>query len=250
MIILEMQNHLIRRVDARTRIITTLAGDGVAGDRGDGGPAKDARFSIPHCIAIDAKDNIYVSDLGNHCVRRIDAASGRIETIVGTGEESLPSEGGSARSEPFLTPQGVEVDGDNLWIASVSGHSLWRLDLQRGTIHRVAGDGQRGYTGDGGDPLAATFDGPRGIGISPEGIVYVTEGENNIVRAIAPQQHAIWTVAGVGADRSVFDADRIPATKAAIGQPHAVCVCGDTLIVSDTLNHRVRLLRPLNRDAH
>jgi hypothetical protein len=73
MLILEMQNHLIRRVDAQSGTITTLAGDGVAGDRGDGGPARQARFRSPHSITLDDKDNLYVSDLGNHRVRRIEA---------------------------------------------------------------------------------------------------------------------------------------------------------------------------------
>jgi streptogramin lyase len=149
MLILEMQNHAIRRVDAKTGIITTIAGDGSAGDRGDGGPARQARFRMPHSITLDAKDNLYVSDLGNHRVRRIDATTGRIESIAGNGKSALPHDGGNARDQPFLTPQGVAVRDGQLWIASVSGHSLWRLDLGRGSIHRVAGTGKRGHTGDG-----------------------------------------------------------------------------------------------------
>src|SRR5262249_36643693 len=116
MLILEMQNHVIRKVDAKTGTISTLAGDGVAGDRGDGGPARQARFRYPHSIQLDDKDNIYVSDLSNHRVRRIDAKTGRIETIAGNGKKELPTDGGKAREEPFLTPQGLVVRGENLWI--------------------------------------------------------------------------------------------------------------------------------------
>jgi sugar lactone lactonase YvrE len=136
MLILDMQNHAIRRVDKQTGTITTVAGDGVAGDRGDGGPARQARFRAPHSITLDDKDNLYVSDLANHRVRRIDAATGQIESIVGNGKGELPHDGGNARDEPFLTPQGLAIRGDHLWIASVSGHSLWRLHLKQGTIHR------------------------------------------------------------------------------------------------------------------
>jgi streptogramin lyase len=246
MLILEMKNHLIRRVDARSGTITTLAGDGVAGDRGDGGPARQARFRSPHSITLDDKDNLYVSDLGNHCVRRIDATSGRIASIVGNGEGKLPRDGGNAREEPFLTPQGLAIRGVNLWIASVSGHSLWRLDFKSGTIHRVAGTGKKGHTGDGGDPLMATFDGPRGMMLSPSGILYVPEGENNVLRAVDTVKGSIRTLAGVGPKQHRYGGDGIPATLAPIWQPHGVCAGNNgTLIFSDTINHRVRVLVPV-----
>jgi streptogramin lyase len=243
MLILEMRNHLIRRVDAKSGIITTLAGDGIAGDRGDGGPARAARFRNPHSFCLDRQDNIYVSDLSNHRVRRIDARTQKIEAIVGTGEKRLPTEGGRARSEPFLTPQGLATRGGTLWIASVSGHSIWRLDLKRGTLHRIAGTGTRGYTGDGGDPLLATLDGPRGMTLSQSGVLYVAEGENDVLRAIDTARRTIFTVAGVGPGERPFRGDGIPATEAPLRQPHGVCVERDgALIVSDTIHHRVRRL--------
>jgi streptogramin lyase len=247
MLILEMQSHVLRKVDARSGTITTLAGDGVAGDRGDGGPARQARFRHPHSIQLDDQDNIYVSDLENHRVRRIEAKTGRIETIAGNGRKGLPHDGGRAREEPLLTPQGLVVRGESLWIASVSGQSLWRLDLKRGTIHRAAGTGKRGHTGDGDDPLKATFDGPRGMTMSSSGVLYLAEGENNVIRAIDPVNRTVATLAGVGPKVRRFNGDGIPATEAAIGQPHGVCV-GDkgTLIISDTMNHRVRLLVPIS----
>lgn len=250
MLILEMVNHVLRKVDAKSGTITTLAGDAIAGDRGDGGPARKARFRHPHSIQLDAQDNIYISDLENHRVRRIDAKTGRIETMVGNGKKELPKDGGIAREEPFLTPQGLVVRGDNLWIASVSGQSLWRLDLKRGTIHRVAGTGKRGHTGDGGDPLQATLDGPRGMAMSKSGVIYLAEGENNIIRAIDTVHRSIRTVAGVGPKDRQYNADGIPATKASIWQPHGVCVAEKgALIISDTKNHRMRLLVPISRAA-
>jgi streptogramin lyase len=247
MLILDMKNHAIRRVDARTGTITTVAGDGVAGDRGDGGPARQARFRMPHSITLDEKDNLYVSDLANHRVRRMDATSGQIESLVGNGKGELPHDGGNARAEPFLTPQGLAVRGEYLWIASVSGHSLWRLHLKRGTIHRVAGTGKRGHTGDGGAPLLATLDGPRGMTMSSTGILYVAEGENNVLRAVDTVNGSIRTLAGVGPKQHRYGGDGIPATQAPLWQPHGVCVGGkDTLIISDTINHRVRLLVPVS----
>jgi DNA-binding beta-propeller fold protein YncE len=244
MFIVEMQNHLIRKVDAQSGMISTVAGDGVPGFQGDNGPALQARFRDPHSITIDENDNIYVSDLSNHRVRRVDARSGRIETLVGNGQGQLPASGGLARDQPFLTPQGLVVHGQSLWVASVSGHSVWRLDLETGLIHRVAGTGRQGHSGDGGDPLAATFDGPRGIAMSGGGIMYVAEGENNIIRAIDTVQSSIGTIAGVGSKQHRYARDGILATAAPLWQPHGVCVRSNgELVISDTMNHRVRLLR-------
>jgi DNA-binding beta-propeller fold protein YncE len=246
LIIVEMKNHLIRKVDVRTGTISTLAGDGVAGFQGDSGPALQARFRDPHSLAIDAHDNIYVSDLANNRVRRVDAETGQITTLIGDGQEKLPTSGELAREQPFLTPQGLVVRNHNLWIASVSGHSLWRLDLETGRIHRVAGTGRPGHSGDGGDPLAATFDGPRGMTMSADGILYVAEGENNVIRAIDTVQGSIRTIAGVGREHHHYGGDGIPATRAPLWQPHGVCVGLDGgLLVSDTKNHRVRLLVPI-----
>jgi len=245
MLILEMQNHLIRRVAAGSGRITTLAGDGTAGYRGDGGPAREARFHDPHSFVLDRQDNIYVSDLANHRVRRIDARSGRIETVLGNGQGAFPEDAGLAKEQPFLTPQGLVVRPESLWIASVSGHSIWRLDRKSGRIYRVAGTGRRGHAGDGGDPREATLDGPRGMMMSDSGVLYVAEGENNVIRALDPARHLIQTIAGVGPERHVYAGDGVPATTAPLWQPHGVCA-GDrgSLIFSDTRNHRVRRLLP------
>jgi sugar lactone lactonase YvrE len=248
MLIVEMQNHLVRRVDAASRTISTVAGDGVAGYRGDGGPARDARFRDPHSICLDDHDNIYVSDLANHRVRRIDATSGIIETLAGNGQRGLPQDDGIAKEQPFLTPQGIAVRGNDLWIASVSGHSVWRLDLQTGRIHRVVGSGKAGHTGDGGNPLDATFDGPRGITLTTSGVLYVVEGENNIIRAVDTVHGSIRTIAGVGREQHTYAGDGIVATTAPLSQPHGVCVSKNgSLVISDTKNHRVRTLVPTSR---
>ena len=248
MLIVEMQNHLIRRVDAQSGVITTVAGDGVAGYRGDDGPARQARFRDPHSITLDKNDNIYISDISNHRVRRIDAKSGRIETLAGNGKPGFPKDGGLAKDQPLITPQGIVVHNGFLWIASFRGHMVWRVGLKTGVIHRFAGTGRRGYTGDGGNPLEATFDGPRGITMSPSGVLYVVEGENNIIRAIDTVRGSIRTIAGAGPEKHAYAGDGVPAIKAPIWQPHGICVSPDgSLVLSDTKNHRVRRLFPDSR---
>ena len=250
MLILEMRNHLIRRVDAKSGLISTLAGDGVAGDRGDGGPARQARFRSPHNFALDQHDNIYISDILNHRVRRIDSESGQIETIVGNGSKAFPQDGGVAKQQPLLTPAGIVVYDDALWITSYRGHMVWRLEFETGLIHRIAGTGRQSYTGDGGNPLEATFDGPRGMAMSPDGVLYVVEGENNVIRAIDTVHGSISTIAGIGPEEFVFAGDGLPAVDAPLWQPHGICISHNgSLVFSDTKNHRVRRLSPASRAA-
>lgn len=247
MLILDMRNHVLRRVDAKSGNISTIAGDGTAGDRGDGGSAADARLNYPHSMALDSEDNIFVGDILNHRVRRIDARSGKIETVVGNGQEGIPQDGGLAREQPVTTPQGLAVYDGGLWLASYRLHRIWRVDLQTGVIRHMAGTGQQGHTGDGGDPLKATLDGPRGMKISPDGILYLLEGENNVLRAFDIGRGTIRTLAGVGPDRHKYEGDGGLATLAPLWQPHGVCVSSDgSLIISDTINHRVRKLIPIH----
>ncbi|MSR56723.1 MAG: hypothetical protein EXS05_03510 [Planctomycetaceae bacterium] len=246
MLILDMRNHVLRRVDDKTGIISTVAGDGTLGDRGDGGPAEEARLHYPHSMALDHDDNIFVGDILNHRVRRIDARTGRIETVAGNGQEGVPQDGGLAREQPVTTPQGLAVHDGGLWLASNRLHRIWRVDLRTGVIRHIAGTGQQGHTGDGGDPLQATLDGPRGMKISPDGILYLLEGENNVLRALDIRQGTIRTVAGVGPKLHKYERDGVPATLAPLWQPHGVCVSPDgSLILSDTINHRVRKLIPI-----
>ena len=246
MIIIEMRNHVLRKVERISGRISTLAGDGVKGDRGDGGPAKRARFHNPHSIILDGDDHIYIADISNHRVRRIDARSGRIETIAGNGVRGYPRDGQQATEQPLITPQGIAIYDDALWIASFQGQVVWRVDLETGVIVRIAGVGKKGYSGDGGDPLKASFDGPRGVIMDTLGMLYVVEGENNIIRAIDTRRGSIRTIAGSGPDHHLYAGDGVDALQAPLWQPHGVCIGPDgSLVISDTINHRVRRLVPV-----
>jgi DNA-binding beta-propeller fold protein YncE len=249
MLILDMRNHVLWRVDRMTGIIRTIAGDGALGDRGDGGPAQEARLHYPHSMAVDRHDNIYIGDILNHRVRRIDARTGNIETVVGNGKEGVPLDGGLAREQPLSAPQGLAIYDGGLWLASYRLHRIWHVNLGTGVIRHIAGTGERGHSGDGDDPLQATLDGPRGMKISPDGILYLLEGENNILRAYDIKRNTIRTIAGVGPSRHKYEGDGGPATLAPLWQPHGVCVSTDgSLVISDTINHRVRKLIPIPRD--
>lgn len=241
MYFVEMQNHLIRRVDAKTGVITTVAGTGKAGFGGDGGPALKAQFRSPHSIAFDQKGDLYVADIGNHRIRRINLQAGTVDTYAGNGEKKLPKEGQSIEGTPVIGPRALIIDGDTMWIALREGHSVWRLDMKAGTLHHVAGTGKSGFSGDGGEAATATFNGPKGIAVGPDKCVYVVDTENQAIRKIDPAKGTIETVAGSGPKAKGATGDGGPAVKAEMNRPHGICVGPDGAIyIGDSVNHRVR----------
>lgn len=241
MYFVEMQNHVVRRVDNETGRITTIAGTGERGYGGDGGPAVKATFSQPHSIALDGKGSLYIADIGNHRIRRVDLKTGIVESFAGSDQRKLPQDGQSAHGNPVLGPRALFIDGDTMWIALREGHSVWKIDLKDGIWRHVAGTGQKGFSGDGGPAKAATFNGPKGIAVGPQGHVYVVDTENQAIRKIDTQTGVITTVVGSGPEGRGGAGDGGLATEAEMDRPHGICVGPDGAIyIGDTNNHRVR----------
>jgi DNA-binding beta-propeller fold protein YncE len=246
MYFVEMKNHLIRRVDAQTKIISTVAGTGVAGFGGDDGPAIKAQFKSPHSIALDQRGGLYVADIGNHRIRRIDLASGVVETIAGNGQRQLPDESLPARGNPVLGPRALCVQGTTLWVALREGHSVWKLELTGNRWLHVAGSGKKGFGGDHGPAKKAMFNGPKGIAVGPLGNVFVVDTENQAIRKIDVKVGIITTVAGAGPDQRGGRGDGGPATEAQLDRPHGIGLDENgTIYIGDTVNHRVRRVRLL-----
>lgn len=244
MYFVEMQNHVIRRVDAKTGRISTIAGTGKSGYSGDGGPATKATFNRPHSIALDGKGGLLIADIGNHRIRRVDPETGIVDSIAGNAERRLPKDGQIAKGNPILGPRALFIDGDTMWIALREGHSVWKMDLTKGTLHYVAGTGEKGFSGDGGPSAIATFNGPKGIAVGPNGNVYVVDTENQAIRKLDLKAGTISTVAGQGPSHRGSGGDDGPATKAEMDRPHGICVAKDgTIFIGDTLNHRVRSVK-------
>jgi streptogramin lyase len=240
MLFVEMKNYVVRKVDRQTGKISTVAGTGEMGFGGDGGPAAKAQLNIPHSIALDKDDNIYIADIGNHRIRRVDAKTGIISTIAGNGEKKPPVHGRSAAGKPMIGPRALFIDGGTLWIALREGHSVWRVDLTSGLVSHVAGTGQKGFSGDGGPAKAATFNGPKGIAVGPDKGIYVVDTENQAIRRI-DSTGVITTVAGRGPSHLGGEGDGGPATAATMDRPHGICIGPDGAIyIGDTNNHRVR----------
>jgi sugar lactone lactonase YvrE len=249
--VVEMQNHLVRRIDAATSKITTIAGSGTAGFGGDGGPATKAQLRQPHSIALspDAATSsgyLYIADIGNHRIRRVALKTGVIETIAGNGKAELPRAGGVAAGNAVAGPRALFTTGDTLWVALREGHSVWKIDLTKGTWAHVGGTGKRGYGGDGGPGTDATFDGPKGIALGKDGSVYVVDTENQAIRRIDAKLQTISTIAGAGPAARGFAGDGDDATKAKLDRPHGIIVdSAGSVYIADTNNHRVRVISAL-----
>ena len=234
-------NHRIRRVDGRTGIIATVAGNGAAGYFGDGGPATAASFNEPYGIAIDHNGNIYVADRHNHCVRRIDGVSGIVTTVAGTGAAGYAGDGGPAARARLVEPNGLGLDSAQqyLYIADVADHRVRVVDLADGSIATFAGTGEPAHTGDGGPATAAGVFGARAVKAAPDGTVFILERQGSTLRAVDPDAGVIATVAGTGARG--YSGDGGPAADAVFDAPKEFTLDpgGDILIV-DTENHAIR----------
>jgi DNA-binding beta-propeller fold protein YncE len=234
-------NHRIRRIDARTGVITTCAGDGEAGYSGDGGPAEQARLNQPYGIAIDRAANIYVADRLNRCVRRVDAATGAITTFAGTGESAYGGDAGPAARAALVEPNGLAFDPEErrLYIADVAGNRVRVVDLSTGTISTFAGTGEAAHDGDGGPAAAAAIHGARAVKVAADGTVYILERQGSTLRRVDRQNGNIVTIAGTGARG--YSGDGGPALAAVFDAPKELALGpdGDILLV-DTENHAIR----------
>ena len=242
MYFVEMRNAVVRRVDARSGTIETIAGTGEAGFSGDGGPARQAALNRPHSIALDGKGSLYIADIGNHRIRRVDLASGLISTFAGTGERLPTPDGAPIEGTPLNGPRALAFDGaGDMFLALREGNAVYKLDMGRRRIEHIAGTGEKGYAGDGGPARRARLSGPKGIEIGPDNAAYIADTESHTIRRIDLASGTIATVAGTGARGDGPDGGPL---QCALARPHGIYIdARGTLYIGDSENHRVRVLR-------
>ncbi len=242
-------NRRVRRVDGKSGLISTVAGNGSTTDSGDGGPAQKAGIVEPNSVALDGKGNLYIADVAGCRIRVVDLKTGLISTFAGTGKRVHDGDGGAANQASIFGARAVEVAPDGtVYILEREGNTLRAVDPDSKTIRTLAGTGQKGFTGDGGSPLNATFNGPKELALDPsDGSILIVDTENHAIRKItlSPQSGApvLHTIAGDGTPGGTGDGG--PATRARLDRPHGVAVGPDgTVAIGDTQNHRIRRLSP------
>jgi sugar lactone lactonase YvrE len=234
-------NNRIRRVDAKSGVIGTLAGNGQAGYAGDGGPATEASLNEPYGIVLDRAGNIFVADRLNRRVRRIDAASGIITTSAGTGEAAYGGDGGPAVRAGLAEPNGLAFGPGEalLYITDVADNRVRIVNLAAGTIATFAGTGKAEHSGDGGPAREAGVFGARAVKVGADGTVYILERQGSSLRAVDPATGIITTVAGTTARG--YGGDGGPALDAVFDAPKEMAIDRDgSLLIVDTENHAIR----------
>jgi sugar lactone lactonase YvrE len=238
-------NRRVRRVDGRTGIISTVAGDGSQVASGDGGPGTSAGLVEPNGVALTRDGRtLLIADVAGHRIRSLDLPSGRIATFAGTGRPRHDGDGGPAAKAGIWGARAVDVGPDgSVYILEREGNTLRVVLPDTGIISTIAGTGARGYSGDGGPAASATFNGPKELAVDPAGNLWIVDTENHAIRVIDAATRRIRTVAGTG--RPGGDGDGGSPTAARLDRPHGVAVGADgTCWIGDTHNHRIRRVSP------
>ncbi len=232
-------NHTLRKIDAKTGVISSFVGNGLKGFAGDGGPAAKAQFNTLIQIALDpAGKHLYIADIGNHRIRRIDLATGVITTVAGDGKSGVPPDGADATSAPLLDPRAVTPDAaGGFYILERNGNALRYVD-PAGKIRTVVGTGAKGNSGDGGPALQATMNGPKYLTLDRDGTVLIADAENHIIRRYSPKTGLITRVAGTGkAGAAGVGGDPL---QCELRRPHGVTIGPDgALYITDSYNDRI-----------
>jgi hypothetical protein len=235
-------NHVVRRIDLKTGIVTRVAGTGEKGFGGDGGPAANAVFDGTFAIAFH-ENRLYICDLGNRRIRAMALETGLVTTVAGSGEKGVPADGADALTQPLVDPRAIAFDSrGNLYILERGGHALRVVD-RAGKIRTVAGTGQPGFAGDGGPARMALMNGPKHVSIDRDDTVLITDTENHAIRRYSPSDETMSGLAGTGT-RGAAGLDG-PPDRCELARPHGAQVHPTTreIFISDSENHRVIRIR-------
>ena len=237
MYVADTRNHTVRKVDLKTGLISTVAGTGKAGYSGDGGPATKAEFNGTFAIDVDPSGrNLYIADLGNRRVRRIDLKSGIVTTIAGNGEKGVPQDGADAASSPLADPRAVAADSKgNVYILERGGNALRVVD-KKGKIRTLIAPA--GGASASNATVTPDLNGPKHLCVDRSDNVIIADAENNLVRKFDPKTGKALTIAGTGQPgKEIVTGDPL---KTQVHRPHGVFVHpSGALYISDSYNHRI-----------
>ncbi len=229
MFIADTHNNRVLRRDVATGEMISVAGNGQKGYSGDGGPATEAAFSGIFAIELSPDgENLYIADLANRRVRRVDLQSGIVTTVAGNGEQGVPADGAQAAASPLVDPRAVTIDGEgNVYILERRGNALRVVD-KRGRIRTLIKPGD----------ITPDLNGPKHLCVDQNGNVIIADAENHLVRLHNTQTGATTTIMGTG--ESGHETNATDGLRTQLNRPHGVYVSADgALYVSDSYNHRI-----------
>jgi hypothetical protein len=239
--IVELEGGRVHKLDAAGRL-HHAGGDGSQGYKGDGGTLAGATFNGMHNCAVTPNGDLYIADSWNHCIRQVDARSGKITTVAGTGKKGYGGDGGPGTEATFDFVMCITLNPANnvLHIADINNRRIRTFDLQTGLVTTLAGNGQRGVPRDGAVATESPLVDPRAVAQDSQGNVWVLERAGNVLRVIRPDGK-IYTVAGTG-EPGFADG---PGLKAQFAGPKHLCVDGsDHVYIADDMNGAIRKFDP------
>lgn len=237
--IADTMNHRVRRVEASTGLITTLAGRGQARFSGDGGPADQAALNEPSALALDGQGHLYIADQSNNRVRVVDLGTGLITTFAGTGIATYDGDGRPAAGASLAGPSGLAVHQGVLYIADTFNGRIRGVDLSTGLIRTIVGDGGEYRFQSAAEGPSTSLSRPSGLCLDPQGRLFVTDSDSHLIRWWDAGNRAIVRIAGSG--MADFGGDGGSALEASLSYPFGIAADGDRgLVVADTFNHRIR----------
>lgn len=236
----DTMNHRVRRVDAVTGVMTTLAGIGSPRFSGDGGPATEAGLNEPSALALSETGLLYIADQSNNRVRAVELETGTIRTVAGTGTAAYGGDGMLASESSLAGPSGLAVGTDGtLYIADTFNGRIRAVDPTTGLISTVAGDGgEYRYQGPE-EQNSQSLSRPSGLAIDAAGNLYIADSDNHLIRRWDRQSRTLTRLAGVG--QATFGGDGGSSLEAGVSYPFGLAVDqAGRLLIADTFNHRIR----------
>ncbi len=218
-----------------------VVGQGMGRDRfaGDGGLATQALLNFPSAVVVDQDGRLYIADTLNHRVRCVDAQTGVIQTVVGTGQTKWSGDGGSGITTTLNEPVALAIHETHLYIADQSNNRIRMLDLQTHMVTTVAGTGDSGYNGDGMRATESSLAGPSGLALDVQGNLYVADTFNGRIRKIDKATGIISTFAGDGQEFRYERGSNERAT--ALSRPYGIAITADGhVLITDSDNHLLR----------